>query len=278
MLLTVIPFFREVIVVSFRCEHCGKPSPPPPAPRMHSPFPTSHTERPPRDRAHAPPAPPAPRTELTRLSPFAGYTNNDIQSAGEIQPAGAVYTVKMTERADLDRQMVKSEHCTIFIPEYQLQIPAGRGQFTTVEGIIHDTIRDLAHDQPVRKIQHPELAEQLQGVIDKLAVLVDDQQPLPLFTFKLDDPSGNSFLETRGGLSDPKWSKHDYDRTKEQTEALGLAFEEPKDSQYVEEVMSFPGTCNLCGSELETLMKTVNIPHFKVSAKGLWPLIRASLG
>lgn len=23
MLLTVIPYFREVIVVSFRCEHCG---------------------------------------------------------------------------------------------------------------------------------------------------------------------------------------------------------------------------------------------------------------
>lgn len=24
MLLTVIPYFKEVIVVSFRCEHCGE--------------------------------------------------------------------------------------------------------------------------------------------------------------------------------------------------------------------------------------------------------------
>ena len=186
----------------------------------------------------------------------------------------------MTDRADLDRQMVKSEHCTVYIPEYQLQIPAGRGQFTTVEGIIQDTIRDLGHDQPLRKIQHPELAQQLDAVIDKLTVLIDDSQALPAFTFKLDDPSGNSFLETRGGLTDPKWSKHDYDRSKEQNEALGLAPEEPKDSQYVEEVMSFPGTCSLCGSELETLMKTVNIPHFKVSRaawggkRGWWAPLR----
>ena len=91
---------------------------------------------------------------------------------------------------------------------------------------------------------------------------------MPLFTIKLDDPSGNSFIETHGGLGDPKWSKREYPRTKEQDEQLGLAHEEVEkdddESKYPEEVLSFPSTCSLCGSDLETLMKTVSIPHFKV--------------
>ncbi|KDE05731.1 hypothetical protein MVLG_03964 [Microbotryum lychnidis-dioicae p1A1 Lamole] len=244
MLLTVIPYFKEVIVCSFRCEHCG-------------------------------------------------YTNNDIQSAGEIQPLGSVYTVKITTRADLDRQLVKSPSCVITIPEYQLQIPAGRGQFTTVEGVIADTIRDLGHDQPVRKIQHPEVYEKIQTWLTRLKMIVDPEEeeeevqgtgqvkvkakkidrPMPVFTIKLDDPAGNSFIETQGGLTDPKWSKREYQRDAAQNESLGLAPDDPDSiskthdgkatSHYPEEVLSFPGTCTLCGSEMETLMKTVNIPHFK---------------
>ncbi|GAA5876176.1 hypothetical protein JCM3774_003519 [Rhodotorula dairenensis] len=249
MLLTVIPYFREVIVCSFRCEHCG-------------------------------------------------HTNNEIQAAGEIQPLGAVYTVKCTDRDDLNRQLVKSESCTISIPEYQLTIPAGRGQFTTVEGVLADTIRDLEHDQPLRKIQHPDLHEKIAELVNKLRVIVPDVEAppgtaadaddndqaaaasapagpaastselpaMPAFTLKLDDPSGNSFVETRGGLQDPKWSKREYGRDKAQDEALGLRHDEAQDkstSHYPEEILSFPGVCSLCGSELETLMKKVNIPHFK---------------
>lgn len=248
MLLTVIPYFREVIVCSFRCEHCG-------------------------------------------------HSNNEIQSAGEIQPLGAIYTVKCTDRDDLNRQLVKSESCTISIPEYQLTIPAGRGQFTTIEGVLADTIRDLEHDQPLRKIQHPELHEKIQHLVAKLRLIVPNVEappaaaaadsdepeptastssaseseaapPMPNFTLKLDDPSGNSFVETRGGLQDPKWSKREYGRDKAQDEALGLRHDEEQDkstSHYPEEILSFPGVCSLCGSELETLMKKVNIPHFKVS-------------
>lgn len=215
-----------------------------------------------------------------------GYKNNDIQAAGEIQSHGAVYTVKITDRKDLDRQLVKSEHCIISIPEYSLQIPAGRGQFTTVEGVITDTIRDLSHDQPLRKIQHPDVHDKIQELVDKLSLLVDDgkgegsssgeERKMPVFTIKLDDPSGNSFIETEGGLTDPKWAKREYARDKGQNEALGLAHtNDVETSHYPEEVLSFPGVCSLCGSELETLMKTVNIPHFKVSFHGILPLDRS---
>lgn len=173
----------------------------------------------------------------------------------------------------MNRQLVKSEHCLISVPEYALQIPASRGQLTTVEGIIADTIRDLELEQPIRLIQAKDIHDKIQVVVDKLKLIVEDGKDagvgeatkMPVFTIKLDDPSGNSFIETHGGLNDPKWSKREYSRDKEQNEALGLAPEEEEESMHPEEVLSFPSTCSLCGSTLETLMKTVNIPHFKVN-------------
>lgn len=151
-------------------------------------------------------------------------------------------------------------------------------------------MRDLLHDQPLRKIQHPDLHDKIAELVAKLRILVPDVEldplleddngeangapvagssdgAMPTFTIKLDDPSGNSFVETRGGLGDPKWAKREYGRDRAQDEALGLKHDEATDkatSHYPEEVLSFPGVCSLCGSELETLMKKVNIPHFKV--------------
>lgn len=128
----------------------------------------------------------------------------------------------------------------------------------------------------------------------------------PAFSIRLDDPSGNSFVEFLGavqgrGVSDAKWSKRDYPRTRAQNEALGLAgpadptakavqrkqvgsaeeaanaaasssttpavnsrgFAEGESEFPNEEVYSFPGSCSSCNAPIETLMKKVNIPHFK---------------
>lgn len=203
----------------------------------------------------------------------AGHSNNSIQSAIEIAPLGCLYTVKITSPLDLNRQLVKSEHCLVSLPEYALQIPASRGQFTTVEGIIRDTIRDLEGDQPERKLVQPEVWEKIEELLNKLKLLVEggkagegNERKMPAFTIKLDDPSGNSFIEAVDGLGDPKWSKKEYTRSKEQSDQLGInEGQDEEDVEKPEEVLSFPGVCSLCGSVLETLMKTVVIPHFKAS-------------
>lgn len=128
-------------------------------------------------------------------------------------------------------------------------------------------------EQPTRLERDKEVHDKIQALLDKLKLLVEDGKDegevreMPVFTIKLDDPSGNSFIETHGGLGDPKWSKREYKRDTEQNEKLGLAPEEEEESIHPEEVLSFPSTCSLCGSVLETLMKTVNIPHFKVSLR-----------
>ncbi|SPO30273.1 probable ZPR1 - protein binds to translation elongation factor eEF-1 [Ustilago trichophora] len=287
MLLTYIPYFREVIVVSFSCPHCGN-------------------------------------------------RNSEIQSAGQIQPKGCLYTVHVTNTADLNRQVVKSEYCTVKIPELQIEIPPKKGQLTTIEGVISDTLRDLELDQPLRKHMQPEAYAKIEEVCDKLRDILGEEKSsdddetkehkanesglrslgpvggsssnmsaeqkanrkVPPFSIRLDDPSGNSFVEFMGdvsgrGMSDAKWSKRDFPRTREQNELLGLSGpaavpagattttttttttaeeevhttgfnKEAGETQFDnEEVYTFAGICSSCNAPLDTRMKKVNIPYFK---------------
>ncbi|GBE86437.1 Zinc finger protein [Sparassis crispa] len=265
MLLTSIPFFREVIVMSFRCEHCG-------------------------------------------------FHNNEIQSAGSIRPEGVVYTVRVLSRDDLDRQIVKSATCTVEIPEFQLTLPPLRGQLTTVEGLIRDIVADLSADQPLRRVQNEAAYTKIEGILHGFKEILADSEdeeeesestprgpkfpkasqkdaPMPTFTVRLDDPSGNSFIEFVGSMADAKWNMRMYHRTRQQNVDLGLVSEEdvgptppPELANLAdgeegevdedrpitkglegenEEVYVFPGTCSSCGHHIHTLMKKVNIPYFK---------------
>jgi zinc finger protein len=205
---------------------------------------------------------------------------------------GVIYTARILSRQDLNRQIVKSETCTVTIPEYELTIPASKGQLTTVEGVIQDVIRDLGYDQPLRRIQDEDTFTKIQALIDKLKVIMPDEDedegvapggaanseapPMPPFTLKLDDPTGNSFIEFVDSTADPKWNLRTYRRTKEQNVALGLVAddsvidEDPSESAPTadsvdnEEIYIFPGVCSSCGHPLNTMMKKVVIPYFKV--------------
>ncbi|KAL4063189.1 zf-ZPR1-domain-containing protein [Scleroderma citrinum] len=257
MMLTSIPHFKEVIVMSFRCEHCGA-------------------------------------------------TNNEVQSAGTIRPEGVMYTLKILHRADLDRQIVRSEACTIEIPDFELQLPPTRGRLTTVEGLLRDIATDLGVAQPLRRIQDEAAYTRVQGIIDGIKEILDDpdedenveagelaktasenknkDDPVKkVITIKLDDPSGNSFVEFVESISDPKWTFKTYVRDIAQNRALGLpppensephstesnGTAEEKESEKEgaeelnEEVYEFPGQCSRCGRPLVTRMKKVSIPYFK---------------
>jgi zinc finger protein len=194
--------------------------------------------------------------------------------------------------------MVKSETCTVTIPEHELTIPASKGKLTTVEGIIKDVILDLSYNQPLRRIQDEDTYTKIQILIDKLKAIVPDEDedseegiaptgsanleaPMPHFTVELDDPTGNSFIEFRGSMaSDPNWNFKTYRRTQEQNVALGLVSADADDSRTDEphddttenapkddpdeEIYVFPGVCSSCGHSLNTMMKKLVIPYFKV--------------
>lgn len=229
-----------------------------------------------------------------------GAHNNEVQSAGKIRgmtllskyrtflivysDKGIHYKVTLNKQGDLDRQVVKSETCTVKFPELELEIPASRGQLTTVEGLLRDTIADLEFMQPLRRTQTPDAYEKIQRVLEAVGEIVpenaDSKAPAsePLsktVTIELDDPTGNSYIEFIGSMADTQWHMQEYTRTAAQNAELGFASNveaEPRheeaskgnDVDDPEEIFVFPGPCPSCSTPIDTLMKKVNIPYFKV--------------
>jgi zinc finger protein len=99
-----------------------------------------------------------------------------------------------------------------------------------------------------------------------------------MITITLDDPSGNSFLEFMGSMSDPTWIQNMriYEGSLEQNRQLGSALpakdkeknavdEEQQPGDMDEEVFEFPSVWSRCRQPLVTVrMKKVSIPDFKV--------------
>lgn len=179
----------------------------------------------------------------------------------------------------MNRQLVKSETCTTYFPELDLEIPAQRGQLTTIEGLLSNVLEDLSTDQPLRLYTDPESHAKIEGFLDRLRkIMAGEAGALPL-SVKLDDPAGNSWVEPQ--VRDPrgKWMRTDYVRTREQNEALALTDtsgarngqegqeqgETPADPGNFahNEVHTFPATCPSCVRPCNTYMKFVDIPHFK---------------
>ncbi|KAI1174984.1 ZPR1 zinc-finger domain-containing protein [Nemania sp. FL0916] len=219
MLLTSIPYFREVILMSFHCDKCN-------------------------------------------------FTNSEIQSAGEIQPKGASYLLRLTEMVDFERTVVKSDTAVVKFIELDLEVPSGRGQLTNVEGLLSTVVDDLDLGQEARKEQAPEVYEKVAQIITKArAMLAGEAFP---FRLSVDDPAGNSWISPnmRDGIG--KWEKRDYVRTAEQNESLGLAATEETAATELDgadiipdQVYEFPATCPGCMRPCTTRMTMVDIPHFK---------------
>ncbi|KAK5997912.1 Zinc finger chaperone ZPR1 [Cladobotryum mycophilum] len=225
LLLTSIPYFREVVIMSFSCDHCG-------------------------------------------------FQNNEMQPAGTIQPKGVHYELRLTQMDDFSRQVIKSDSAVVKFIEIDIEVPAGRGQLSNVEGLLTNVVDDLEMDQKLRKEQHPELHEKIAEIIKRgKAMLAGEAFPFRMY---VDDPAGNSFISPDLKDSVGKWEKHEFARTSEQNAELGLADTEPHAGATVttraltsdgdiipDEVYDFPATCPGCMHPCVTHMKMVDIPHFK---------------
>ncbi|CDF90438.1 probable Zinc finger protein ZPR1 [Zygosaccharomyces bailii] len=251
LLLTSIPYFKEIVIMSFECPHCG-------------------------------------------------FKNAEIQPASQIQEKGAKYMLKIEERSDFNRQVIKSETATCKFLELDIEIPPKRGQLTTVEGLLSEMIDDLEADQEARKTIDESLYEKIETFICKVKKYINcEPGTLPL-TFILDDPAGNSWIEYKPGEPLHKWSHTDYFRTEEQNVQVGIITRDQLEQRqreklaelskrernpseavkvdstaseflsdateienYGNEVQTFKASCPSCMHECETHMKPVNIPHFK---------------
>ncbi|NXD54726.1 ZPR1 protein, partial [Corvus moneduloides] len=217
LLLTRIPFFKEIIVSSFSCDSCS-------------------------------------------------WSNTEIQSAGRIQEQGVRFTLAVASRQDMNREVVKTDCASARIPELDFEIPAfsQKGVLTTIEGIIDRAVAGLEQDQPARRATDKEVARKIDEFIGKLRQLKEVNSP---FTFILDDPSGNSFVENpHAPQRDEALVVTHYRRSPQQSALLGLEVDaKPRDAaeDLRDEVLQFNTNCPECNAPASTNMKLVQIPHFK---------------
>ena len=195
-----------------------------------------------------------------------GLQNNEIQPAGTFQLKGGHYELRLTALADFERQVVKSDTAVVKFIELDVEVPAGRGQLTNVEGLLTTIVDDLESGQEARKEQAPEVYAKIEDIVAKgRAMLAGDAFPFRVF---VDDPAGNSFIapDPRDGVG--KWEKREYLRSAEQNEALGLTdtatTDLDEDGNLVpDQVYEFPASCPGCMHPCVTKMTMVDIPHFR---------------
>ncbi|KAF8956973.1 nucleolar zinc-finger protein [Entomortierella lignicola] len=165
--------------------------------------------------------------------PHCGFRSNELQQANAIAVGGAIYTCKISTKADLNRQLVKTDTAVVKLPDIDFEIPAQRGHLTTVEGLLQTVVDDLESNQPIRKYTDEALYHQIDSIIKKLQDFIDNKEP---FTIVLDDPAGNSYIESLDAPKlDAKLDLSVYVRTRAQERAMGLSVPEDDGTENVEE-------------------------------------------
>ncbi|KAF8621698.1 hypothetical protein AX15_007559 [Amanita polypyramis BW_CC] len=275
LLLTSIPFFRETIVMSFRCEHCGWQNNEVQPAGSIRPEGIVYTAR------------ILSRSDLNRQIVRSSTCEVVIPELDLTLPAtnrGQLTTVEGLLR-DISRDLSMDQ------PLRRVQSPDSYGRVQVLLGRIKEALGD--EDE----------GEEGEGENRQGSSAANADKPMLAFTVRLDDPAGNSFMEFFGNMTDPKWNMRTYQRTLQQNIDLGLINPEADKTQVStsedvgaddvlngnlpvkefvkerntdeqegtqesppvtdDEVFVFPGPCSSCGHIINTLIKKVNIPYFK---------------
>ncbi|XP_038609752.1 zinc finger protein ZPR1 [Tachyglossus aculeatus] len=152
-----------------------------------------------------------------------GHRTNEVKSGGAVEPLGTRITLHITDSSDMSRDLLKSETCTVDIPELEFELGMGvlGGKFTTLEGLLKD-IRDLVTQNPFTlgdssSSRHAEKLEEFGRKLDQIVAGTLNCH------FILDDPAGNSYLQNvYAPEDDPELKVERYERSFQQNEDLGL--------------------------------------------------------
>mmetsp|Transcript_17079 Transcript_17079/g.36838 ORF Transcript_17079/g.36838 Transcript_17079/m.36838 type:complete len:533 (+) Transcript_17079:1-1599(+) len=170
---------------------------------------------------------------------------------GSVQSKGEKITLLVVQKNTnnwmediMNRQIVKSDSATVFIPVLDLELPAKtQTGVNTIEGMLIKAANNLESMQKERlRMGDVENFHRCRGVIFKLRRIMgrrdndDDNdsttsesengnidEELAPFTIILDDPAGNSFIENPyAPHPDPNMTCNKYDRTPTHDMSLGL--------------------------------------------------------
>ncbi|XP_032328567.1 zinc finger protein ZPR1 isoform X2 [Camelus ferus] len=163
------------------------------------------------------------QAEAPEEKPEEEDLRNEVKSGGAVEPLGTKITFHITDPSDMTRDLLKSETCSVEIPEleFELGMAVLGGKFTTLEGMLKD-IRELVTKNPftLGDSSNPGQTEKLQEFSQKLDQILDGDMKAH---FVMDDPAGNSYLQNvYAPEDDPEMKVEHYKRTFDQNEELGL--------------------------------------------------------
>ncbi|XP_048199847.1 zinc finger protein ZPR1 [Perognathus longimembris pacificus] len=152
-----------------------------------------------------------------------GHRTNEVKSGGAVEPLGTKITLRVTDPSDMTRDLLKSETCSVEIPEleFELGMAVLGGKFTTLEGLLKD-IQELVTKNPftLGDSCNPGRSDKIQEFSEKLDQIIQGKVKAH---FIMNDPAGNSYLQNLyAPEDDPEMKTEQYKRTFEQNEDLGL--------------------------------------------------------
>ncbi|KAJ8385285.1 hypothetical protein AAFF_G00190740 [Aldrovandia affinis] len=153
-----------------------------------------------------------------------GHRTNEVKSGGATEELGTKITLHLTDSSDMSRDLLKSETCSVAIPEleFELGMAALGGKFTTLEGLLKDVKDLIVSNNPFTcgDSSTSGRAEKLQLFGKKIDQVIAGEMDVHII---LDDPAGNSYLQNVYAPDpDPELTVEKYERTFEQNDDLGL--------------------------------------------------------
>ncbi|KAM6970194.1 zinc finger protein ZPR1 [Aplochiton taeniatus] len=153
-----------------------------------------------------------------------GHRTNEVKSGGATEEKGTKITLHLTDPSDMTRDLLKSETCSILIPEleFELGMAALGGKFTTLEGILKDVKDLIVSKNPFLcgDSSSSDRTEKLNLFGQKIEKIIAGELDVSVI---LDDPAGNSYIQNIYAPDpDPQMTIEKYTRTFEQNEDLGL--------------------------------------------------------
>ena len=152
-----------------------------------------------------------------------GYKSNEVHASGEITGFGKRITLHVKDPLDMTRSLLKSDTCTLSIPEAHLELSPGTlgSKFTTVEGMLDSIITHLSSSPfIVGDSADKEKKNQIDDLVKTLQLYKKGETP---FTMILDDPLSNSHIQNpHVPDADPQLLEETYELSWKQKEELGI--------------------------------------------------------
>lgn len=193
MKMVNIPHFKQVVLMSTVCPHCGC--------KLN----------------------PAPHHAYTNQT---ADRSNEVKTGGEVPEKGRRITVSVENKEDLSRDILKSESCAMACPELHLSVEPGTlgGRFTTIEGLLTQ-VRDDLHSSifdtgDSGDSMDSATKEKWDSFFGQLTAAINGDVK---FTVILEDPLASSYVQSFAAPEpDAQMKVEDYERTEEEEEHLGL--------------------------------------------------------